>query len=30
MCRCPQGMIGNAFVQCLPYQGNYFIIYLLV
>lgn len=28
MCRCPQGMIGNAFVQCLLYQGIYFIIYL--
>lgn len=23
MCRCPQGMSGNAFTQCLPYQGIY-------
>jgi hypothetical protein len=21
MCRCPQGMNGNAFIECLTYQG---------
>lgn len=25
MCRCPQGMIGNAFIQCSTYQGITFI-----
>lgn len=24
MCSCPQGMAGNAFVQCSPYQSAYF------
>lgn len=22
MCRCPEGMSGNAFVECRPYQSN--------
>lgn len=30
MCRCPQGMSGNAFVQCLPYQGTVFFSLVIV
>lgn len=29
MCRCPQGMNGNAFVQCLPFQGIAYFIFLI-
>lgn len=30
MCRCPQGMNGNAFTQCLPYQGIIRFIFLVL
>lgn len=23
MCRCPDGLSGNAFIECRPYQSNY-------
>jgi hypothetical protein len=25
MCRCPEGLSGNAFIECRPYQSNYII-----
>lgn len=28
MCRCPEGLSGNAFIECRPYQSN-FIIHII-